>query len=199
MTDRTHDLAALRTAAQQRDPEQTQFLLKKIFLSMDFYAVLEIAVTGVHEYAPTFEAQHPKATWPRELLTQMVAFGVAPERLPEEAVRDFATPGSANFIKAIFDIAHALQRKTAPQAKIGYLVSAIVNTIMARVVYEWYSEHADAWDIISRSHIEPETGMYDDPNATQIAYQFWTDDATARRDINGWLQIIEQIEKKLES
>lgn len=175
----------LRQAAELRDPERCQFLLKALFLEMEFYHALAIVVEQARAYLPTFEAAYPDGKFARQILMQMVNTGTAPTRLPPEALRDFDYPGAANYMKALADMARALQPGALP-GRIGYLVSATTNAIMAILVEQYYGRRGDAWAILRE---KPESAA-----AQQIAYQFWTDDEVALLDTDAWLQVAEAIE-----
>ena len=140
-------LEQLREAAVKRDPEQSQFLLKKLFMEMDFYLALAVVVERAQSFLETFEHYYPDARFARQILMQMVNTGTAPSRLPPEALRDFEAPGAANYMKALSDLAHALQQGPLPP-RIGYLVSATVNAIMAELVEHYYGQHLDRWALV---------------------------------------------------
>lgn len=178
-------LAELRQAAELRDPERCQFLLKALFMEMEFYHALAVVVGQARAYLPTFEAAYPDGRFARQILMQMVNTGTAPARLPPEAQRDFEYPGAANYMKALADMARALQPGERP-GRIGYLVSATANAIMAILVEQYYGRRSEAWTLV-RSQPASST-------AQQIAYQFWTDDEVALLDTDAWLQVAEAIE-----
>ena len=113
-------LKQLRLAAEARDPERCQFLLKTLFMDMEFYLALAVVIERAQSFLPTFEHYHPEGKFARQILTQMVNTGTAPSRLPPEAQRDFEFPGAANYMKALSDLAHALQKGPLPP-RIGYL------------------------------------------------------------------------------
>lgn len=192
-------LDALRAAAQARDPEQTQFLLKRIFLAMPFYRALAVAIEQTYRHLEIFERYHPEARWARQSLVQIASLGTAPGKLPDEAMEPtFTTPGTANFIKALFDLAHASRQSNLLEARVGYLVSAVVNAIMAELVALWYEPRLADWERVRQNSYDPATGQYSDPEATQIAYHFWTDAQVTQRDIDAWLEVTDNITKKLE-
>lgn len=178
-------LEELRQAAELRDPERCQFLLKTLFMEMEFYHALAVVVEQARAYLPTFEATYPDGKFARQILLQMVNTGTAPARLPPEAQRDFEYPGAANYMKALADMARALQPGARP-GRIGYLVSATVNAIMAVLVEQYYGRRSEAWTVV-RS--QPASSP-----AQQIAYQFWTDDEVALLDTDAWLQVAEAIQ-----
>jgi len=182
-------LARLRQAAEARDPEQCQFLLKTLFMNMEFFYAFAVVVERAQSFLDTFEHYYPDATFARQILMQMVNTGTAPAKLPQEALRDFEYPGTANYMKALADMAHALQNGPLPP-RIGYLVSATVNAIMAELVEHYYGEHMDQWQFVRENP--------SDPRAQQIAYAFWTDDDVALLDTDHWLQVADSVAEKLE-
>ena len=88
-------------------------------------------------------------------------------------------------MKALADLARALQPGELP-GRIGYLVSATVNAIMAELVEQYYGRRLDAWALARE---EPSS-----PAAQRIAYAFWTDEEVALLDTDAWLQIADAIE-----
>ena len=181
-------LDQLREAAEARDPERCQFLLKSLFMGMEFYLALAVVIERARAFLPAFEHYYPDGRFARQILMQMVNTGAAPSSLPPEALRDFEYPGAANFMKALADLAHALQQGPLPP-RIGYLVSATVNAIMAELVEHYYGGHMDHWQIVREN---PES-----PRAREIAYQFWTDEDVALLDTDHWLQVADSIEAHL--
>ncbi len=81
-------------------------LLKTLFMELDFYLALE-----------TFETYYPDGVFARRILMQMDNTGTAPVRLPPEALRGFEYSGTANFMKALADLANALQPGPLPPAR----------------------------------------------------------------------------------
>jgi hypothetical protein len=191
------DLTALRQAAEERNPEQTQFLLKRIFLQMPFYRAMAVAVEQLHRYVETFEREYPQAKWARQVLVQIASIGTAPGELPADAMREYEKPGAMNYVKALSDLAHATRQSNQLEARVGYLVSAVVNAMMAELVESWYRQRLDEWARVRGNQFNPATGQYSDPEATMIAYRFWTDDNVAQRDTALWLQVVGNIETKM--
>ncbi len=182
-------LEKLRQAAEARDPERCQFLLKTLFMDLDFYLALAVVIERARTFLETFETYYPDGVFARRILMQMVNTGAAPARLPPEALRDFEYPGAANFMKALSDLAHALQPGPLPP-RIGYLVSATVNAIMAELVEHYYGPRPGAWATVRAA---PEA-----PAASAIAYAFWTDEDIALLDSDAWLQVADSIERHLQ-
>ena len=181
-------LDQLRQAAEARDPERCQFLLKSLFMEMEFYLALAVVVERAQSFLDTFEHYYPDGGFARQILMQMVNTGTAPSRLPPEAQRDFEYPGAANFMKALSDLAHALQPGPLPP-RIGYLVSATANAIMAELVEQYYGQRMDAWLTVRAN---PESA-----DARAIAYAFWIDEEVALLDTDHWLAVTDSIEEQL--
>ena len=181
-------LEQLRQAAEARDPEQRQFLLKALFMEMEFFLAVAVVIERARSFLEIFEHTYPNAQFARQILMQMVNTGTAPPRLPPEAQRSFDLPGAANYMKALADLAHALQKGPLPP-RIGHLVSAAVNAIMAELVEHYYSRRLNDWSILRQNPA--------DPKSRQIAYAFWTDADVALLDIDHWHQVADSIEKNL--
>ncbi len=179
-------LDQLRQAAEKRNPEQCQFLLKTLFVGMEFYLALAVVIERAQSYLETFETYYPDGAFARQILMQMVNTGTAPARLPPEAQRDFEYPGAANYMKALSDLAFALQPGPLPP-RIGYLVSATVNAIMAELVEHYYGRCPEAWALVREKPADSE--------ASEIAYNFWTDEEVALLDTDHWLQVADSIER----
>ena len=188
MPDYEADLNALRQAAQARDPEQTQFLLKKLFMQMEFYYAVAVVVERLHPFVEIFEGYYPEAHFARQVLTQVASTGTPPRRLPPEAMQDFTAPGAANFMKALSDLAHGLQQGALPP-RIGHLVSAVVHAIMAELVEHWYGQRLNLWEQVQADPTQPD--------AQKIAYEFWMDEDVALLDTDAWLLVADSIEAKL--
>ena len=189
MASQAETVEQLRSAAEARDPEQCQFLLKMLFMDMEFYLALAVVIERAQSFLDTFEHYYPEGKFARQILMQMVNTGTAPSRLPPEAMRDFEYPGAANYMKALADLAHALQPGPLPP-RIGYLVSATVNAIMAELVEHYYGRRMESWRFVREN---PETS-----EARDIAYAFWTDDEIALLDADHWLNVADSIEKHLQ-
>lgn len=178
-------LRQLREAADARDPERCQFLLKALFMDLEFFSALAVAVERAQSFLETFELYYPDGQFARKILTQMVNTGTAPSRLPPEAQRDFDYPGAANYMKALSDLAHALQPGPLPP-RIGFLVSATVNAIMAELVEHYYGRRMDDWRALRAHEASAE--------ARVIAYAFWTDEEVALLDTDHWLGVADSVE-----
>lgn len=193
------DLTDLREAAHNRDQQQLQLMLKRLLQSMDFFVALAVPLEVTYRFLDIFESYYPDEIWPRQLLLAITSFGTTPDdSIAETALQqDFSEPGAGNFLKAVYDITQAMNDMHTTEARIGFMTSAAVNAIMAELVEAWYGEHLEAWQRVRENTYNPETDIYSDPGATDIAYQFWTDRQTAALDVTAWLQIANSIEKKL--
>jgi hypothetical protein len=186
------DLADLRQAAQERDPQQTQFLTKRLLGGLDFYAALAVSLQQVYGFIDLFESYYPEEIWVRKMLVSITSYGVAPDdQIAEMALnQSFHAPGCGNFIKAVYDITQAMNKRHTSESRIGYMTSALVNAVMAELGEAWYGERPDAWEI---QHERP-----GDPDSLELAYLFWTDPDTAALDTTCWLEIADRLEKALE-
>lgn len=196
----TVDLQQFRAAAQSRDAEQCQFLLKKLLQMLSYYAALSIVLERLYHFLDIFESYYPNETWVRKLLIATASFGTTPDdSIAEMAMQQaFRAPGAGNYMKAIYDFTQAMQTKHTGEARLGYMASAIVNAIMAELAEAWYGEQEEAWERVRQNRYDPITQQFTDPEATQIAYAFWTDDSTAALDSACWLEVVTSIEKALE-
>ncbi len=190
------DLAALREAAQERDWGKLQTALTRLMMELDFYVALEMTISRIHEHLPVFERAHPGATWARELLVGLVSYGIAPPELPPEAGEPHPSPGAANTIMALFELARGAERKTPLDNRMRFLANALANIMLADLASFWYGQHPEAWEqqMQHGEEINPTTGF---SVRQQIYAQFWLDETTAERDTTNWLKLAEQLEHKL--
>lgn len=195
--DHAADIKALRLAAEQREHEQAQYLLKRLLQHLDFLIALAVPIERAQAYLPTFEHQYPQEAWARTLLLGIVSFGQAPDdSIPRLALeKDFSQPGAMNFLKALYDITQAMQSKHSGQARIGFLVSAVVNANMAELVYHWYADRQAEWERVRNNQLNAATGT-SDPKAEQIALHFWLDEDVALLDEDGWMLVADSVEAK---
>ena len=182
-------IETLRRAAHERDADTLQFTLKQVFQKLDFVVALGIAAEQAYRYVDTFEQYHPEEVWPRRMLMLIVTTATAPERqIIEEAFKHFETPGSANFIKAMYDLYQGTQETNQSQARLGFLVSAVVNAITAELVELYFGKRPEQWTAY-RAQAE---------NAPQIAMDFWTNEAVSQQDTKRWLAVADAVEKRLD-
>lgn len=171
------DVAKLRAAAQTRDPDQKQFLLKKLYGQLAFVVALGVSTETAHNYVATFERYHPQEVWPRRMLRQIVMTASAPdEAVIQQAFQHFTTPGTANFFKALYDLFQGTQTRHQSEARLGFLVSAAVNSITAELVELYFGGQPALW----------ETYRAQGPDFAAVALAFWTDERVAARDAAAW-------------
>jgi len=192
------DLTDLRAAAAERNQQQLQVLLKRLLRSLDYYVALSVPLERIWHWLPIFEKYYPEETWVRQLILAINSYGTVPDDSVAEMAlqQQFNQPGAGNFIKAVYDTTQAMQDKHTGEARIGFMASAVVNAIMAELVEAWYGERDKAWQRVRENQFDPQTGEYSDPQATQIAYIFWTDERTSALDTGTWLEIAATIEAK---
>lgn len=192
------DIALLREAAEDRDHDQAQFILKRLLQQLDRLIALAVPIERIQAFLPTFEQSYPEEEWVRKTLLGIVTFGQAPDDnvIQMAFQQDFSQPGAGNFLKAIYDVIQAMQDKHEPQARVGFMVSAVVNANMAELVHYWYAEQPDAWQKVRNNTIDPDTGQPSDAEASQIALAFWTDDDVALLDEDGWMLVADSVEAK---
>lgn len=186
------DLATLRQAAQQREWTTSQDTLKRLLAALDPLLALSVAAEPVQTFLPHFEAYFPQAGWVRELLLTVINYASAPGELPEAAVNQFPQPGCGNYVKAVLDLARAVQDKYTLFERYSHITNAIANAILADVTRQYFDSHPDAYAVLS------------DPNAdanarAQVQYAFWLDPAVAERDTAWWLSVADTLEARLTS
>lgn len=193
------DLQELRKASETRNQQQLQFLLKRLLQRMEYYIALAVPLERIREFLPIFEQAYPEETWVRKLLLMINNYGKAPENdIAEMALQhDFTAPGIGNFLKAVYDLTQAMQDKHTPEARIGFMTSAVVNAIMADLAHAWYSDREKAWHRVRENQYDPISEDYLDEQATRIAYIFWTHPDTVALDQQRWLDVADSIDYKL--
>ena len=82
-------LANLRLAAEARDPEQCQFLLKSLFIEMEFFIAFAVVVERAQSFLETFESYYPDAKFARQILLQMVNTGNCSSETPARSPTRF--------------------------------------------------------------------------------------------------------------
>lgn len=186
MTDLAPDLAKLRAAAQRRDADECQFLLKRLFQQLEFVVALGIAAEQAYAYAPTFERYHPQEIWARRMLVQIVMTASAPEEsIIQQAFQHFTTPGTANYLKALHDLYQATQKKHNSEARVGFLASSVVNSMTAALVEQYFGARPDDWELFRTA-----------PNEHQrLALAFWTDAQIVAQDSALWLGVADALER----
>jgi hypothetical protein len=188
-------LDKLRQAARTREWSVLQETLTGLFMQLEFYTALEIALTRLHDHAAIFERDHPGATWARQLLVSVVSFGIAPANLPPELSQPYNSPGAANFLAGLFDVIRGVEPRTPLENRLRFLASAVSHAILADLAAFWYGQHPDAWAQQQQhgDEVNSQTGL---TLRQQIYAQFWLDEAVAERDTAAWLSVADDIEKK---
>lgn len=183
-------LRELYTAAESRDLQAMDYLLKQLLATLPYYYSLAVTVETAHDFLEIFESYYPEATWARQVLIGIGAFGRAPdEEALGEAMQANAYPqaGAGNFVKALYDIAQAMSDRHTPEARVGFLVSALYNSVMAELAEAWYDEREAEWDILRHAPQSPE--------GQAVAHAFWMDGQTAALDRGAWHRIAQRIER----
>ncbi|MGB7339671.1 MAG: hypothetical protein WBC91_12325 [Phototrophicaceae bacterium] len=185
------DLKDLHQAAEARNQEQLQFLLKRLLQRMEYYVALTVPLERIRAFLPIFETHYPDETWVRQLLLMINNYGKAPENdISEMALQqDFDVAGVGNFLKAVFDLTQAMHDKHTSEARIGFMASAVVNATMAELVYNWYGERDKAWRLVQDNQGTEQ--------ANRIAYTFWTHPDTVALDKQHWHDLADSIEQKV--
>jgi hypothetical protein len=184
------DLADLRAAAEQRQHEQLQYHAKRLLGQLDYFVALAVVMERVYSFLDIFESYYPDETWIRAMLVGITSFGIAPDDSTAAAAleQSFTSPGAGNYIKAVYDVTQAMQKKHTSEARISFMTSAIENTIMAELAEAWYGERLDEWEQVHANQ--------NDPQAAQIAYAFWTDPHTAALDTACWQEVADHLEQQ---
>jgi len=194
------DIQSLRQAIDARLADQTQFYIKRLFMGAPYYYSIAVVMDALQLFLPTFETIYPDEIWVRQLLLSVNSFGTAPsDTVAEMALnQQFDAPGVMNFLKAVYDLTQAMNDKHTNEARVGFITSSVVNVVMASVVHNWYGTREKAWIKVRKNRIDPATGQYTDPVATEIAYKFWTDEATITYEKETWHRITDALERALQ-
>lgn len=195
MIDVAGELNALREAAAGRDWGSLGETLTRLFMALEFFAALEIVVTRAYNHLPIFEVAHPDSGWARGLVVWITSYGAAPANLPPDAAAPHPSPGAANFIAGLIDLARAMERLTPLENRVRFLANALSNVILAELAAAWYGDHPDAWasQQAEGDALDEETGV---TVRQSIQAQFWLDTATTARDTAAWLAVADAIEAK---
>jgi hypothetical protein len=189
-------IQTLRAAALERDWSRLQGALAEALGGLEYFAGLEIVLTLAHAHLPIFEAHHPEAGWARSLLVWMASYGVAPANLPAEASAPHPSPGAANFVLALIELARSAERQTPLENRVRFLANAISNLILADLATFWYAQHPDLW-ALQQEHGDELDEASGQPIRQQIYVRFWLDESVAARDTAAWMQIAERLTAKL--
>lgn len=197
------DLEALRQAAAAREWAALQLTLAKLLNMLPPFAALQAVIGGLIEALPVVEAAYPaddpRRAIPRQLLTSIISYGFAPDRLPEDLVGDYDVPGGAQYMHSVLEIARASQRDRSYEERLAFLVSAAANAIIAQMGAVFYGKHPDLFTRVRDNEVDAETGEYSDPDAAKIPILLWMDEAVAALDTAQWLALTERIEQAYKS
>ena len=184
-------LRQLRDAAEARDPERCQFLLKTLFMDLDFYLALAVVIERAQlvswrpssTYYPDWRLRAADSDADGEHRHSALSLAAG------SAARLHSTRAAANYMKALSDLAHALQPGPLPP-RIGYSGGARPSTRSWR---NWSSSITDrAWMPGRKYGAAPAEPVA--PEAREIAYAFWTDEEVALLDTDHWLSLADGIE-----
>ena len=189
-----NDLKALRIAAHQREWNTLQDTFKRLIADLDLLVALQIPAESVKAFLPTFEGYFPEAGWVKELLLTVVSYASAPKDLPAHTVNQFPSPGCGNFLMAVFDLARAVKTEYTVFERYSHITNAVANSILADLQFTYFSKHDDEYAKLR--------DLQDDDEAqaqlrAEVQYAFWLDEEVARRDIQHWLHIADQVERLL--
>ena len=194
------DLDDLQVAIARRDQQAIQYLLKRLLAELDYYPSIGIVAERLYNWLDIFESYTDESyAWVRAALVQIANYGAAPdeEALSQALSQPPSMPGLGNYLKALHDLGQAMQPKHTPAARVGYLVSALVNVTIAELAEAWYGERPDAWQAVRTLSLDSITGQPNDPQAAQMAYSFWTDSGTSNLERRCWREIAQAIERAL--
>lgn len=185
----------LRAAAIAREWNTLQPSAAQLFAEMGAFPALEIVVNLLQAHLPVIEAAHgEKSGILRELLVAVIAYGFAPDNLPDYIVSDYDTPGSGQYAQAVLEMCRAMQKERPAEERSALLASAVANAILAELASYWYGLHPDLYARVRANRIDPETGEYSDPDAVRvIPLQFWIDEEVAARDTAAWERVADAI------
>lgn len=185
------DLAQLRAAAETRTWTTLQDTLKRLLAGLDPLAALTVAAGPVRDFLPTFEGYFPQAGWVRELTLTVINYGSAPNDLPESAVNQFPQPGCGNFIRAVLDLARAVQPKYTVFERYSHITNATANALLADLTHAYFSANPAEFAVLSDLNADPDA-------RTRVQAAFWLDPAIAARDTAHWLTVADAVQAALE-
>ncbi|MDX1993948.1 MAG: hypothetical protein SF029_16290 [bacterium] len=186
-----NDLQQLRTAAQSREWTTAQDTLKRLLVELDPLIAVSVAAPLLMDFLPTFEGHYPDATWVRELLLTVVNYASAPNELPEQSVNQFPSPGCGNFVKAVLDLARAIQPKYTVFERYSHITNAIASAILAELMHQYYRQHPADFALLTSEDASQD-------EKTQVTFRFWLDEAVAERDRQLWLGVADTLEQKVQ-
>ena len=149
-------LASMRAAAREREWNVLQPALVELLKEMGFFPALEIVIQRLQRHLPIFTSYHPDNAEPsgkvvRDLMVAVVAYGFAPENIPEALPTEYTTPGSGQFAFAVLEMCRGMQPSREAEARYELLASAITNGILAELTAYWYGHNPEAHQRVHRS------------------------------------------------
>ncbi|MBC8099319.1 MAG: hypothetical protein H7Y11_07735 [Armatimonadetes bacterium] len=195
-------LDTLKRAARDREWNTLQPTLATLLAEIGTFPALEVIILQLNRHLPIFQRYHPDDATPsgrvvRELMISVVAYGFAPNTLPEFLTTEYPTPGSGQFVYAVLELCRAMQPDGDPAERFTLLASAVANAILAELTHYWYSQYPEEFERVMANHIDPAIGAYTDPDAARIPLLLWSDAGVAQRDTGAWLKVAYAIEKRL--
>ncbi len=198
-------LAALRQAAEARDWGTTQARLADLIGRLSTFGALTVCVTQAQRTQPLFDRYYPpqaadtprEAHMVRELLVGLVAYGFAPDQLPDFLAGEFSTPGSGQYTHAVLELCRATQRDREPQERVSLFSSALTHFVLCELAARYYAAHPDQHARVLANQLDPVTGQYTDPDAARIPMQMMADPQVAARERRLWRQIADDLATQL--
>lgn len=193
----------LKHSAGERDWNKSHEIVAALFSRLTQDQILTITLEYVYQPLETFEQYHPSVDWPRALLEAVRDQKVTKELIDMhwERILDYSKPGSGNFLGAIDSLFMALEKENDRTVFIEKCVDAIANALMSILDGYWGTQNINDWNRYreAQEHIDPETGEYEDqdPSLTLIPIRCWSDNEVIKRDMDGWIQLAEDIEREL--
>ena len=187
------DLEMMRNAARQREWTTLQDTFKRLLSDVEPLIALSITARQMQKFLPKFEKAYPEAGWVRELLLTVMSYASAPSPndLPIAAINQFPSPGMGNFIMAVFDLARSVRTEYTVFERYSHITNATANVLLADLQHFYFERHPDAYTALR----DPDTPEAD---RAEIQGRFWVDKHVAWRDAATWLEVIDDLQTKLE-
>lgn len=192
------DLDTLRAAATAREWAALQVTTARLLNMLPPMIALGAVIEGLIEALPIIENAYAdddmRKTLPRQLLSGVMSYGLAPEQLPEHLVAEYDVPGAAQYMHAVFELCRSAQNGREHDVRIAFLVSAAANGIIAQMGALFYGKNPDLFARVRDNHLDPDTGDYTDPDAAKIPILLWMDEEVAALDTALWQALASRIE-----
>lgn len=184
------DLNLLRTAADQRAWTTLQDTLKRLLATLDPLIALQVGATRLQAFLPTFEDYYPDAGWVKELMLTVVSYASAPSELPESAVNAFPSPGCGNFVKAVLDLARAVQDEYTVFERYSHITNVVANAILAELQHLHFEKRTAEFSFIIDLDGDPQ-------KKAKIQQKFWVAPSVAERDTALWHKVADDVEARI--